>query len=91
MTKIVHCRKEDFDVFIGRPSQWGNPFKIGIHGTREEVVAKYREWILNGDGQYLLDEIDDLYGKTLGCYCKPEDCHGDVLLEIIEERHNSER
>ena len=33
-------------VYVGRPSKWGNPFVIGRDGTREEVIAKYRDWIL---------------------------------------------
>ena len=40
-TRVVHCRRERYDVYVGRPSPWGNPFVIGRDGTREEVVAKY--------------------------------------------------
>lgn len=43
--RVVHCKKEPYDVYIGRPSKWGNPFVIGKDGTREEVIAKYAEWI----------------------------------------------
>ena len=43
--KVVHCKKEPYDIYIGRPSKWGNPFSIGKDGTREEVIEKYREWI----------------------------------------------
>ena len=28
----------------------------------------------------------ELRGKTLGCWCAPKPCHGDVLLEIANER-----
>ena len=24
-------------VYIGRPSKWGNPFVMGVDGTREEL------------------------------------------------------
>jgi Domain of unknown function (DUF4326) len=82
-TKVVHCKKEDFDVYIGRPSKWGNPFVIGKNGTREDVVRKYREWILTQ--QHLLDSLCELHGKKLGCFCKPEACHGDVLVELAEQ------
>ena len=44
MYKVVHCKKEKYDVYIGRPSKWGNPFTIGIHGTREQVIQMYRDW-----------------------------------------------
>jgi hypothetical protein len=39
---VVHCKREPYDVYIGRPSKWGNPFQIGRDGTRDEVIAKYR-------------------------------------------------
>lgn len=82
-TKVVHCKKEPYDVYIGRPSKWGNPFEVGKDGTREEVIEKYREWIMNNDD--LLLDIMELDGKVLGCWCKPMSCHGDVFLEILEE------
>ena len=79
--RVVHCKKEPFDVYIGRPSVWGNPFVIGRDGDRDEVVAKYREWLL-GQPVLVAAARADLKGKTLGCWCKPAACHGDVLLEV---------
>lgn len=80
-TRVVHCKRERYDVLIGRPSKWGNPFQIGKDGTREEVIAKYREWI---QGQpELLAALPELQGKTLGCWCAPKPCHGDVLVELV--------
>lgn len=70
-------------VYIGRPGKWGNPFFIGEDGTREEVVEKYREWINHPDQAKLKARIvPELKGRVLGCYCKPAECHGDVLAEI---------
>lgn len=43
--KVVHCKKEKYDVYIGRPSKWGNPFIVGADGTRDEVIQKYKDWI----------------------------------------------
>ena len=80
MTKVVNCRKEKYDVYIGRPSIWGNPFAIGRDGTRDEVIEKYKEYILKKPE--LLAKIHLLRGKTLGCFCKPLACHGDVLAEL---------
>ena len=77
--RVVHCKREPYDVYIGRPSKWGNPFLIGRDGTREEVVAKYREWVERQD----LDPTE-LRGKTLGCWCAPKPCHGDVLVELAQ-------
>lgn len=75
-------RVRSFDVYIGRGSKWGNPFVIGKDGTREEVIEKYREWILTRAD--LLNSLHELRGKTLGCSCKPKPCHGDVLAELVE-------
>ena len=79
----MNRRKEAFDVYIGRGSIWGNPFKIGPDGTRKEVIEKYREYILNNPE--LMAKLPELKGKVLGCYCKPKACHGDVLVELIHE------
>lgn len=71
------------DVFIGRPSKWGNPYRIGRDGTREEVVAKYREF-MESSPEARLEAIEELRGKVLGCFCAPLACHGDVLAEYAE-------
>ena len=79
--KVVHCKKEKYDVYIGRPSKWGNPFTIGKDGTREEVIQKYREYLLAN--KELMKSLPELKDKTLGCWCKPKACHGDVLIEMV--------
>lgn len=79
---VVNVRKEPADVFIGRPSRWGNPFKIGVDGTRADVIMKYRRWLLSRID--LRDALPSLAGKRLGCYCAPLPCHGDVLADLVE-------
>jgi len=81
-TRIVHCKKESYNIYIGRPSKWGNPFQIGKDGTREEVIEKFRNWIITQPN--LLKDLHEIKGKTLGCWCKPKVCHGDILVELIE-------
>ncbi|MCH9022453.1 MAG: DUF4326 domain-containing protein [Planctomycetes bacterium] len=83
VTKVVHLKNEEFDVLIDRTTIWGNPFVIGRHGSRADVIDKYRKWILNQPN--LLSQLNLLKGKRLGCWCAPEPCHGDVLVELIEE------
>ena len=51
MCRILNARQvgnrpQSDRVYVGRPSKWGNPFVIGRDGTRDEVIAKYRAWIL---------------------------------------------
>ena len=81
-TKVVHCRREPSDVFIGRPSMWGSPFHLGRDGNAKETVEKFRRWLLRHPN--LLNEVRALRGKVLGCDCPPEPCHGDVLAELAD-------
>jgi Domain of unknown function (DUF4326) len=83
-TRVVHCKVEPFDVYIGRPSKWGNPFKIGKDGSREEVIQKYRQWVRTNP-MLMTQLATELKGKVLGCWCKPDACHGDVLAELADE------
>lgn len=90
--KVVHCKKAKYDVYIGRPSKWGNPFShregtLAEHrtATRKEAIERYREMMIRWIAEHpeILDEIKaELKGKTLGCWCAPKACHGDVLLEL---------
>lgn len=82
-TTVVHINA-GCDVRIDRRTKWGNPFKIGKDGSRADVIAKYRGWILHGAGQHLLDDLHELKGKRLGCHCAPAACHGDVLAELAD-------
>lgn len=95
--KVVHCNKEEFDVYIGRGrgSAWGNPFRIGNDGDRGEVIEMYKNWLVFGEGRSLLKRLGELEGKTLGCWCSPpggltaEDdlqCHGQILLKLLQHR-----
>lgn len=63
-------------------SPFANPFKIGRDGTRDEVLAKYRTYIGEKINNGLVD-LNNLRNKNLGCWCAPESCHGDILLELL--------
>jgi len=80
MSKVVHCKQEPHDIYIGRPSRFGNPFVIGRDGTREEVIAKYEAWLRTQPE--LMAALPALRGKVLGCWCSPQACHGDVLARL---------
>ena len=77
MNMVVHCKRERFDVYIGRPSKWGNPFSIGKDGDRNEVIRKFTKYLLENSD--LMAALPELKGKVLGCWCAPQACHGDVL------------
>ena len=94
--KVVHHKKEDYDVLIDRTTKWGCPFSYR-EGTRatyilptiKEAIEAYRECITNGEGKYLLNDLHELKVKTLGCWCKPKTCHGDVLVELVNNLDKS--
>ena len=70
-------RKPARAVVVARPSKWGNPFKVGEHGTHAECIALYRDY-LPGSGL----PVEELRGKDLACWCPlGGPCHGDILLE----------
>lgn len=92
-TTVVNGVYQDYDVYIGRPSKWGNPFthkadlvkknpKLILVGSVEEAVESYHKWIVKQP--LLLADLHQLKGKRLGCWCKPGCCHGDVLAELAD-------
>lgn len=91
-TRVVHCKKEPYDIYIGRGSKWGNPYTHikdretkaeYVVSTREQAIKLYRDWILLRPD--LLADLHELKGKRIGCYCFPKSCHGDILVELIKE------
>lgn len=102
--KVVNRRcNEPYDVYIGRPTYWGNPFKIGPDGTRAEVLAKYEDWVRNSDdpdAQWIRKFLGLLKGRTLGCWCASPGgltaddslrCHGQILIKLLKERDHDLR
>lgn len=98
MAKVLNIKKcgykiPDGAVYVGRASpkyklpasKWGNPYKVGIDGTREEVIAKYHFYV-----QAMRTNLRELEGKDLVCWChtwdgkgeNPRYCHADILLEL---------
>ena len=74
-------------VRIDRRTRWGNPFLIGRHGTREEVIERYRSWLWQKvkSGEIPLAQLAALNGKKLACH--PQPCHGDVLAKAARWAH----
>lgn len=71
-------------VYVGRPSKWGNPFVIGKDGSREEVIEKYKRWLL-GQPSLVAQAKKELRGKSLVCWCAPLACHADILKGVANE------
>lgn len=81
--RVVNVKTHPCDVYVGRPSKWGNPFTIGRDGTREEVIEKFERWIQGQER--LLRDLSELRGRVLGCHCAPKPCHADVLVKLAEK------
>lgn len=90
VNKRRHAATPD-DVYIGRPSKWGNPYTLHNVASslaqwrcadRAEAISRYREWIQAQPE--LMAALPELAGKTLVCWCKPASCHGDVLADLVE-------
>ena len=91
-TRFVNLRQEPFDIYIGRGNRYGQK---GIYGNpyfrnnqnREAAIAKYVPYItdkLMQNTAFLLEFLT-LKDKTLGCFCKPKHCHGEVLISILND------
>ena len=89
-TKVVNIYKEKFDVYIGREGKgqdgyFGNPIKLEKGEPRGSTIEKYKKYFYNRIEKDLefKEKILSLKGKTLGCFCKPHSCHGDVIVEYL--------
>jgi hypothetical protein len=74
---VVNIKKDGCDIYVGRGSDWGNPFKFG---SRRENIDEFHRWLRNNPP--LMARLPELRGKVLGCHCAPKDCHADVLAEL---------
>lgn len=60
--------------YIGRGSYYGNPFRVGVDGDRDECLDRYEREVLPS-----LD-VEPLRGRDLVCFCTPKRCHGEAIL-----------
>ena len=94
-TKVVNIKNENYDVYIGRAGRgqsgyFGNPFRLSNNETRGATIERYKSYFyqrLESDPQFR-ERIHALKGKTLGCFCKPYPCHGDVICEYLNTIDN---
>lgn len=94
MPTVVHCKVESYTHYIGRPSKLGNKYShtgesfysVIKVGSVAEAIAKFEE--STRKNKYLMDLIKALpQDATLGCWCKPGPCHGDIILKLWNELH----
>lgn len=85
-TVVVNKKKDNYDVYIGRGSKYGNPYIIGEDGSRDIVIRKYKEYFYENlaSCEFTDKELYKLKNKRLGCFCKPENCHGDIIADYVD-------
>ena len=81
---------DDYDVYVGRPTEWGNPYSHrrtdnAMHTvfSREVAIEEYRSWLkrrINNEPD-MMRKLAALHGKRLACWCAPKPCHADVLAK----------
>lgn len=83
LTAVVNRHhRVPYDVYIGRGSIWGNPFPIEPGADREQVIRRYEVYLR--ENRELLEQLTEIQGKTLACYCAPAPCHGDILAALAD-------
>lgn len=79
-------------VYVGRPTKWGNPYShlpsridtVMLVQDRDEAIIMFRGW-LEDHPKIVAAAQKELKGKDLVCWCAPESCHADILLEIAND------
>ena len=84
----MNVERDEFDVYVGRGSPFGSPFRETRFTNRTQVMARYEAWLRSQPD--LVDRVRrELRGKRLGCHCRPRQCHADVLAMVSEETMGS--
>lgn len=91
-SKIVNLYKEPYDVYIGRQGKgkdgyFGNPIRLVKGEDPGSTIEKFKEYFYNRietDPEFK-SRVHELKGKTLGCFCKPKPCHGDIIVEYLDK------
>ena len=99
-TQVVRLKRyrgkiiQDCDIYIGRKvmyggwslpqSFWHNPFHLKDYNfDRISNLESYRQYVTQRPD--MIARLPSLRGKRLGCWCSPNKCHGDILIELLDE------
>jgi hypothetical protein len=81
MTTIVNLKIEEYDIYIGRPSIFGNPYRSGSRDENCNFYESYFQSRIQNDPNFKR-QVLALKGKRLGC------CHGDTIVAYLERKSN---
>lgn len=76
-------------VYIGRGSEWGNPFVIDKDNDRNSVCNKHLQLII-ANPKLIPIIREELTGKDLLCFCAPARCHGEAYLIVTQSNDDEE-
>ena len=90
MTTVINIRTGlRFDVYIGRGhghgGYFGNPYRLRLGERRGMTLDRYRTYFydrITTDSEFR-ERVLALKGKVLGCFCHPQPCHGDIIIEWL--------
>jgi len=88
-TTVVNILRDEYDLYVGRPSKYGNPYTVGLNGNAETCVKLFEAYArkrISSDAEFR-EAIKDCYGKRLACWCKSPPCHAFVIAGLAEELH----
>ena len=91
MTKVVNLFKQAYDQYIGRAGKgkdgyFCNPYSLKTGALKGSTLSLFKRYFyerLATDPEFK-KRVLNLKGKTLGCFCKPGPCHGDIIKEFLD-------
>jgi hypothetical protein len=75
-------------VYVGRPTRWGNPFRVDANHDAASCVRDFRQYVLSRLHSGIGYPLRELVGRDLACCRLGEPCHADVLLELANKKFN---
>jgi hypothetical protein len=90
--KIVNLKYEKCEIYCGRGTSFGNKFRIGVDGTRDEVCDKYEEYFNKRIAKDLKFRtlVLKLKGRVCGCHCLPLRCHLQTIKKFVDNQLKSD-
>ena len=90
--------KKPNHIYIGRnmsfyvkgadKSKWFNPYPVKKYGLKK-CLELFREYLIHNTDLY--NQLEELDGKILGCWCEKNKCHGDILIELLINKKLAKR
>lgn len=98
MTRVINIKSGySYDIYIGRQGKdqdgyFGNPYVINARRNRDDCIEAFISYFYNrleNDPDFKIN-VERLRGKTLGCFCKPQRCHGDIIAQWLDKEDDDE-